>query len=98
MLVIPNNNSRLKPIERMLVDAGIQYLTVKDSAAAVSVLKEIVLDVIISDTDIGELDGRQLARMLSAGLLKASSQTLSILITNTHCEHIAEDNLATAIK
>jgi diguanylate cyclase (GGDEF)-like protein/PAS domain S-box-containing protein len=90
VLVITNNGNRLQQIERMLVDADIIYLTVKDSAAAVSTLKETVFDVIISDTEIGQLDGWRLARMLRAGLFKNSSQTPFILISNTHCEHIAE--------
>ena len=90
VLVITNNNSRLEQIERGLVSAGIMYLTVKDSAAAVMILKETVLDVIISDTDIGQLDGWRLARMVRAGLFKVSNQTPFVLISNTHCEHIVQ--------
>lgn len=93
-LVITNSNERLQKIERQLIAAGIMYLAVKDSAAAVAILKETPLDVIISDTDIGQLDGWRLARMLRANLFESPSHTPFILLTDTHCEHIAETTAA----
>ncbi|MBL4630768.1 MAG: hypothetical protein JKY14_06260 [Paraglaciecola sp.] len=90
VLVITNNVSRLEQIERGLVSAGIIFLTAKDSTAAVAILKETVLDVIISEVNIGQLDGWRLARMVRAGLFKVSNQTPFVLICNTHCEHIAQ--------
>lgn len=89
-LIITNSSDRQEQIEKILAEVSGSLTFAQDSAEAISVLKEENFDVIISDTDIGQLDGWRLARMLRANLFKSQAVTPFILITNTHCEHIAE--------
>lgn len=90
VLVITKNANRLEQIVSTLRALNLSHITAQDSAAAISILKDCHIDIIISDTDIGQLDGWRLARMLRANLFQCPTSTPFILITNTHCEHIAE--------
>ncbi len=90
VLVITKNANRLQQIESSLSTLKVSITRANDSAAAISILKDCDVDIIISDTDIGQLDGWRLARMLRANLFHSPTSTPFILITNTHCEHIAE--------
>lgn len=61
-----------------------------NSSEAITLLKDIAVDTIISDIQIGNLDGWRLARMVRANLFKCPHQTPFFLLTETYCEHIAE--------
>lgn len=66
----------------------------EDSTKAIQYLKDSAFDIVISDTDIGNLDGWRLARMLRANLFLSPAHTPFILLTETYCEHIAETTAA----
>ena len=90
ILIISNSVKRQQRIKRIVSTPYNKLMSVTDSAAAITLLKEVPFDIVISDTDIGELDGWRLARMLRANLFVSKASTPFLLITNTHCEHIAE--------
>jgi diguanylate cyclase (GGDEF)-like protein/PAS domain S-box-containing protein len=90
ILVITNNAARRQAIESLLSSPDKKIYFANASDDAVSILKDLPINIIISDTNIGQLDGWRLARMLRANLFKSSIETPFILITNTYCEHIAE--------
>lgn len=90
VLIITHDAVRLQKIETFLDKKGVTLFKAKDSTEAISQLKDVTFDVVITDNDIGQLDGWRLARMLRANLFKCDNNTPIILITDTHCEHIAE--------
>lgn len=61
-----------------------------DSAAAVNILKTTALEIVITDIDIGQLDGWRLSRLIRSGIFPSESTLPIILLTETHCERIAE--------
>jgi diguanylate cyclase (GGDEF)-like protein/PAS domain S-box-containing protein len=90
VLVISESPDRRKKITRLLENTDVRLSEADSSASAISLLKKNVFDIIISDTNIGQLDGWRLARMVRAKLFQCPPQTPFILITDTYCEHIAE--------
>lgn len=62
----------------------------RNSAEAIKCLKADSFCCIVSDIDIGNLDGWRLARMVRANLFMCPSHTPFLLMTTTYCEHIAE--------
>lgn len=73
-----------------LEDEQLSFVFADDCTEAIATLKHRLIDVIVSDTAIGQLDGWRLARMVRAGLFKCKSSTPFILLTTTYCERIAE--------
>lgn len=61
-----------------------------NSAAAVNILKTTALEMVITDIDIGQLDGWRLSRLIRSGIFPSESTLPIILLTETHCERIAE--------
>lgn len=61
-----------------------------DSAAAVNILKTTALEIVVTDIDIGQLDGWRLSRLIRSGIFPSESALPIILLTETHCERIAE--------
>lgn len=90
VLVITLEPSRFVKIEKLLANTDVTLFKATDSQQALTILKDVELDVIVSDDDIDQLDGWRLARMIRANLFKCSSDTPFILIADTHCEHLAD--------
>jgi len=61
-----------------------------NSEQAIDRLKHTRVDVIVSEIDIGDVDGWRLARMVRAGVFVAKDNTPFVLITSTYCQRIAE--------
>ena len=61
-----------------------------DSLEALELLKKHSVNVIITDLDIGEIDGWRFSRMVRSGLLATAKNTPIVLIPPTYCERIAE--------
>lgn len=67
-----------------------QLLTVDNSAAAIAVLKQQPVHLILSEIDIGAIDGWRFARLVRANVLKCEENTPIVLLSSTYCERITE--------
>lgn len=90
VLLITENLVRQQSVTDLLTERNVNVIHVQDSSHAVSMLKQRTVDLIISDTFIGQMDAWRLVRMVRANLFGVPSDTPYILITDTHCEHIAK--------
>ncbi|MCY7294163.1 EAL domain-containing protein [Alteromonas sp. a30] len=90
VLLVTNDKVKSQEIMHILepVCSEIEWIT--NSNDAVKKLKQFSYSAILSDIDIGNLDGWRLARMVRANLFACPSHTPFFLLTSTYCEHIAE--------
>ena len=77
-------------LQRLQKDDVFAIHSVSNSAQAIDKLKHISVDVIVSEIDIGDVDGWRLARMVRAGVFVSKDNTPFVLITSTYCQRIAE--------
>lgn len=89
-LFISTNTERRHLMGTMLSEYDINVVLVEDSSEAILTLKKTQFDLIISDTEIGQMDAWRLVRMVRANLFCIPAETPYILITDTYCEHIAQ--------
>ena len=89
-LLISVDTDRRSAIKNLLIQNGISVDIAIDSSDAVTRLKRSSFDVIVSDTDLGQMDAWRLVRMVRANLFSVPSDTPYLLITDTYCEHIAK--------
>jgi diguanylate cyclase (GGDEF)-like protein/PAS domain S-box-containing protein len=62
----------------------------RNSLEALELLKKQSFNIIVTDLDIGEIDGWRFSRMVRSGLLVTAKNTPIVLIVPTYCERIAE--------
>ncbi len=78
-------------LRETLEHSGYTCITEADSGlAAVRVLSSNAIDLVITDIEIGELDGWKLTRMIRSGIYKCAATIPIIVVTQTWCERIAE--------
>lgn len=68
----------------------VELIRVDNSLDAIAVLKQQPVHLIISEIDIGSIDGWRLARLVRANVLKCDEHTPFILLSSTYCERITE--------
>ena len=90
ILLVTSDEVKYQEIREVLGPLCSRLSWVTNSNDAVKLLKEISFCSIVSDIDIGNLDGWRLARMVRANLFACPSHTPFLLLTTTYCEHIAE--------
>lgn len=88
LLVFKNNDIRLKA-DKLLSDHH-QVISVSSSLEAITVLKSKNICLIITEIDIGDIDGWRLARFIRTGVLATRESVPIILITENYCERITE--------
>ena len=90
VLLVTSDEVTYQKITAELSTISAQVDWAGNSNGAVERLKGNTYNAIISDIDIGHLDGWRLARMVRANLFMCSHDTPFLLLTTTYCEHIAE--------
>lgn len=90
ILVVSKSQQIKERITQALTSNEFNVFWASDSAAAVNLLKTSALDLVITDIDIGQLDGWRLSRLIRTGIFPSESDLPIILLTETHCERIAE--------
>lgn len=90
VLLVTENQSKRTEIQALLAEQNVVTYNATNSTQAVELLKEETFDIIVSETDIGDMDAWRLVRMLRANLFRCTQETPFILLTDTYCEHIAE--------
>lgn len=89
LLLVTENQSKRTEIQALLAEHNVVTYNATNSTQAVELLKEETFDIIVSETDIGDMDAWRLVRMLRANLFRCTQETPFILLTDTYCEHIA---------
>ncbi len=69
---------------------NLRLLSVENSADAIDTLKTQIVHLILSEIDIGIIDGWRFARLVRANVLKCAETTPIILLSSTYCERITE--------
>lgn len=89
LLVVQNEQYRLK-VSRLLATECNEVVAVSNSQEAIAHLKKHQFDLIITEVNVGQIDGWRLSRLVRTGILASSASLPIILITENYCERIAE--------
>ncbi|MCJ8320516.1 MAG: EAL domain-containing protein [Colwellia sp.] len=89
-LVVIKDNAIRDRIFQTLKENNISVIKVSNSINAVNVLRTSQVDLVITEVDIGDVDGWRLARFIRTGILTSHENLPIILVTDNYCERIAE--------
>jgi len=85
---------KYEPIRNRLANkleiTGSVVIQVSNSIEAISVLRSRQVDVVLTEVDIGDVDGWRLARFIRTGILAVNENLPIVLITENYSERIAE--------
>ncbi len=91
ILVFNLDDYHRKQICFILEEAGYGNVTeVTEGAEAIETLGERPVDLVISDVDLGKLDGWRLTRLIRSGALNVKADIPIIIVSTTYSERIAE--------
>ncbi len=91
ILLVNNDPEARQTLKQTLVQAGFLCITEADNGrAAVTVLRNESIDLLVTDVDIAPLDGWRLGRMVRSGIFRCRSSIPLIIVATTWCERIAE--------
>lgn len=91
ILVVCNVKNEQLQIGKMLNDAGFSKIILADTAqSALRHLNSLSVDLLIVDTELSDMDGWRLSRLVRSGILKCSPDIAILMRAHTWCERIAE--------
>ena len=90
LLVHSNAKSRAKIVAFLNNIIPYQIIEAVDGKNAANILKTEAISCVISDIDIGQLDGWRLVRMVRSGVFNCKENTPFIMLASTWCERITE--------
>lgn len=91
LLVVNASLEQSEALKDALLPLGIFNVIIKhDSRSAIELLKRTSVNIIISDIDVGEIDGWRFARLVRSDMLATAKNTPIVLTPPTYCERIAE--------
>lgn len=91
ILVVCNVKNEQLQIGKMLNDAGFSKIILADTAqSALRHLNSLSVDLLIVDTELTDMDGWRLSRLVRSGILKCSPDIAILMRAHTWCERIAE--------
>ncbi|WDE01166.1 EAL domain-containing protein [Thalassomonas actiniarum] len=90
ILLILQNESVRERTSGKLEMAGHEVILASDSVEAVNFLRSHQADLVLTEVDIGDVDGWRLSRLIRSGILASSKDLPILLVTENHCERIAE--------
>lgn len=90
LLVHSNAQSRAKIVAFLNDILSHEVIEACDGKAAANILKIEEISCVISDIEIGQLDGWRLVRMVRSGVFNCQENTPFIMLASTWCERIAE--------
>lgn len=70
--------------------AGFKVIQCDTSRKAIDILRSHNIDLVITEVNIGDIDGWKLSRFIRTGILASSENLPILLITENHSERIAE--------
>ncbi|MBF0368748.1 MAG: response regulator [Magnetococcales bacterium] len=74
----------------LLEPSGKQILVAKDGREALQLLGKHPVRLVVTDVELGRLDGWQLTRLLRSGVLKPPANIPVVVLSDTHSERIAQ--------
>jgi diguanylate cyclase (GGDEF)-like protein/PAS domain S-box-containing protein len=78
-------------ISKMLAEAGFSKISLAESAqSALHHLNSQRIDLLIINTELPDMDGWRLSRLIRSGILKCRADVAILMRTQTWCERIAE--------
>jgi len=89
-LVIIKDVAIRKRISQTLEASNISVVQAPNSKVAIDVLRTSQVDLVITEVDIGTVDGWRLARFIRTGILTSHENLPIILVADNYCERIAE--------
>lgn len=89
LIVLKNDAYRLK-VNNLLEKESHQVISIANSEDAVNHLKKYQVDLVLTEVNIGEIDGWRLSRLIRTGILACAESLPIILVTENYCERIAE--------
>ena len=90
ILLILQNHTISTEVSALIETQSHNVITAHNSVDAVSILKSQQIDLVITEVDIGEVDGWRLSRLIRSGILASQADLPILLVTENHCERIAE--------
>ncbi|MDO3380082.1 two-component system response regulator [Geoalkalibacter halelectricus] len=91
-ILLVNSEAEIRATLRALLeDAG--HAKISEGSCGLSasrVLRNVAVDLLITDIEMPDLDGWRLARLLRSGVFKCKSDIPIIVVAKTWCERIAE--------
>ncbi len=91
LLVVNASLEQSETLKNALISLDVFDVTVKHTSLdAIKLLKDTKVNVIITDIDVGEIDGWRFSRLVRSGMLKTPKNTPIVMTPPTYCERIAE--------
>ena len=90
ILLILNNDAIRNRVSIKLEFAGQSIIQTSNSVEAIAILRTKKVDLVITEVDIGKIDGWRLSRLIRTGILAPSDDTPILLVTENYSERIAE--------
>ncbi len=90
ILLILHDDHVRKNVCTSLEIAGHDVIQTANSLDAISVLRSKTVDLVITEVEIGKIDGWRLSRLIRTGILASSDLLPILLVTENYCERIAE--------
>ncbi len=90
VLLILKNIVASKVVSEKLAKVGASVIQVSSSREAIVELRNNPFDIVLTEVDIGEVDGWRLARFIRTGILSTNADLPIILVTENYSERIAQ--------
>ena len=91
LLLVYRDSGKRDMLTRCLTEAGLTAITTADNGEqAMRLLTASAFDVIVSDIELGDLDGWRLTRLVRSGVTQTGANTPVVIISTTFSARIAE--------
>jgi len=89
LLILQHESNRNRVADKLQTN-GFSVLQATNSIDAVEILRVSQIDLVITEVDIGNVDGWRLSRLIRSGIFSSNKNLPILLVTENHCERIAE--------
>ncbi|MCU4675142.1 EAL domain-containing protein [Catenovulum sp. 2E275] len=89
LIILKDEIARFKT-QDLLEEKGHQVISTSSSVDGISFLKSKYVDFIITEVEIGEIDGWRLSRFVRTGILATDADVPILLVTENHSGRLAE--------
>jgi len=90
ILIILKDEIARKQTQTLLEQANHKVISTCSSEDGISVLKSRCVDFVITEVEIGNVDGWRLSRFIRTGILSTDANVPILLVTENHCGRLAE--------
>ncbi|AWB67422.1 diguanylate cyclase [Saccharobesus litoralis] len=90
ILIILNSLNQVHDLENSLNSVSHSVTHVTDSTEAINYLKKHQVDLIITEIEIGKVDGWRLSRLVRSGVFPSHAELPIVVVVDDYCERLAE--------